>query len=62
MHDRWLKRQAIQIAAQLPDGRDDALEILKYASELITDFLEVEQSVRQNLHVVKQNGDRPTIE
>jgi hypothetical protein len=39
-HNRWLRRQAVQLAAQLPDGRDDALAILRYASELVTGFLE----------------------
>ena len=39
-NDRWLRRQAIQIASQLPEGRDDALAILRYASELVTGFLE----------------------
>jgi hypothetical protein len=41
-HNRWLRRQAVQLAAQLPDGRDDALAILRYASELVTDFLEAD--------------------
>jgi hypothetical protein len=41
-HNRWLRRQAVQIAAQLPDGRDDALAILRYASELVSRFLEAE--------------------
>lgn len=37
--DKWLKRQAIQIAAQLPDNSEDALAILEYAVELIQVFL-----------------------
>ena len=41
-HNRWLRRQAVQIAAQLPDGREDALAILRYASELVTRFLEAD--------------------
>jgi hypothetical protein len=40
--DRWLRRQAVQIAAQLPDGRDDALAVLRYANELVTRFLEAD--------------------
>lgn len=38
-HDRWLRRQAIQIAAQLPEDRSDAAGILLYARELIVGFL-----------------------
>jgi hypothetical protein len=38
-HDRWLRRQAIQIAAQLPENRSDAAGILLYARELISGFL-----------------------
>lgn len=38
-HDAWLKRQAIQIAAQLPENRDDALAVLEYASQLVSEFL-----------------------
>lgn len=35
----WLKRQAIQIAAQLPEDREAALRVLEYARELVTEFL-----------------------
>jgi hypothetical protein len=42
-HDRWLRRQAVPLAAQLPDGKDDALAILRYATELVTGFLEIER-------------------
>jgi len=38
--EMWLKRQAIQVAAQLPEDRDDALRVLDYARELVTEFLD----------------------
>jgi hypothetical protein len=39
-HDHlWLKRQAIQVAAQLPEDRDQALAVLTYAQALVTGFL-----------------------
>lgn len=37
--ERELKRIAIQIAAQLPEGESDALAVLKYANELVTGYL-----------------------
>lgn len=35
----WRKRLAIQLAAQLPEGTEDALVVLGYAQELVTEFL-----------------------
>ena len=37
-HDYWLKRQAIQITAQLPENIEDSLRVLDYAKELIEGF------------------------
>ena len=31
----WLRRQAIQIAAQLPEDRQEASQVLDYARELV---------------------------
>jgi hypothetical protein len=54
-HDRWLRRQAIQLASQLPDGRDDALAILRFAKELVTGFLERDQQpVGSGLRLVEK--------
>ncbi len=38
-HDSWLRRQAVQIAAQLPEDRGDALAVLAYARKLTETFL-----------------------
>lgn len=35
----WLKRQAIQVAMQLPDDKAEALRVLDYARQLVTQFL-----------------------
>jgi hypothetical protein len=35
----WLRRQAMQIAAQLPENPEEALLILEYASEVVNLFL-----------------------
>jgi len=55
--ERWLRRQAVQFAGSLPEDIDDALAVLEYARELITDFVaapkEAHTSVR-HLSVVKE--------
>jgi hypothetical protein len=38
-HELSLRRQALQIAALLPEDKADAIAILKYAEELVSDFL-----------------------
>lgn len=35
---RWLRRQAAQIVAQLPDDESEALEVLEWA-KLLVEFL-----------------------
>jgi hypothetical protein len=35
----WHRRHAIQIAAQLPDTKDDCLIVLRLATELVERFL-----------------------
>lgn len=47
----WLKRQAIQVAMQLPDDKAEALRVLDYARSLVTDFLS-EDSDRAGAEVV----------
>lgn len=47
----WLKRQAIQVAMQLPDDKAEALRVLDYARSLVTDFLS-EESERGAAEVV----------
>lgn len=37
--DRWLRRQAVQIVAQLPENEQDALQIIAYARELQAQFI-----------------------
>lgn len=35
----WRRRMAIQLVAQLPDNREDALAVLSYAKDIISDFI-----------------------
>lgn len=37
------RRQAVQIVSMLPDNREDALAILRYAQELVNDFIHKEE-------------------
>lgn len=37
--ERWCKKQAINIAALLPDDPDEAKRVLQYAQELVGSFL-----------------------
>ena len=44
MADRnWRRRHAIQLVAQLPEGIDDALEVLELARDLVKGFLSEDQ-------------------
>lgn len=38
-HESWLRRQGVQIAAQLPEDEADAVAILEFAMEVVRDFL-----------------------
>lgn len=37
--EMWLKRQAIQIASQLPEDQANAVAVLEYAKILVTEFM-----------------------
>lgn len=37
--EQWLKRHAMQLAAQLPDNHEHALKVIFYLWELETEFL-----------------------
>ncbi len=39
MADAWQRRHAIQIAAALPENREDALMVLELARDLVESFL-----------------------
>lgn len=39
--DRWLRRQAIQIAAQLPDDEREAIAVLEHTKTLVRAFLAI---------------------
>ena len=38
-HERWLRRQALLLGAQLPDNLDDALRIVQLMEALLRTFL-----------------------
>lgn len=39
MPDVWLRRLAVQIAAQLPDNADDAAAVLRIAQEIVDNYM-----------------------
>ena len=46
--DANLRQQAIQIAAQLPEDMERAMKVLRYAEQIVTDFLAVAKQKEQN--------------
>jgi hypothetical protein len=48
-HELWLRRQAVQIAAQLPESGQDALQVLTYAREVVEKFLAPEREQKDGL-------------
>jgi hypothetical protein len=38
-HDAYLRRQAVQLAAQLPEKPQDALEVIAYMQRVVEEFL-----------------------
>lgn len=48
----WLKRQAIQITAQLPENTDDALAVLEHARALVEGFLSDQPALERERPVV----------
>lgn len=52
----WHRRLAIQIAAQLPDEPDDALEVLAYAEELVERFIRRDVKLVQEAVVLPFSG------
>jgi hypothetical protein len=53
------KRHALQLAAQLPERQEDALQVLKYLRELVEGFLAPDQPKRPTLVVVEGGASPP---
>jgi hypothetical protein len=51
----WHKRHAIQIVAQLPENKNDALKVLAYAKELVEEFLHSESRLTPRWEVIADN-------
>jgi hypothetical protein len=45
MPEDWLRRQAVQIAAQLPENPDDAIRVLDLAKSLVDGFLRPQETL-----------------
>ena len=55
--DNWHRRHAVMLASQLPEGTEDALAILRLATELVTGFLAAPSPVKSVLNVVWIGGN-----
>jgi hypothetical protein len=55
--ETWHRRHAIQLAAQLPDGIEDARTIVRLIEELISSFLVKPEAKPKPLAVVPIRGD-----
>ena len=53
------KRHALQLAAQLPERQEDALQVLKYLRELVDGFLASDQPRRPGLVVLNGGASVP---
>lgn len=58
-HERYLRRQAVYLVAQLPEDEQDALRVLSFARELMLQFLGQDTAVREYraLKLVQQADD-----
>jgi hypothetical protein len=55
-NDAEHRRHAIQVAASLPEAPEDALIVLRLATQLVTDFLAVDEQARKPAAVVALIG------
>ncbi len=55
--EQWHRRHAIQLAAQLPDGIEDARIIVRLVGELICDFLAEPEAKPRTISVVPIRSD-----
>ena len=45
MSQEWLRRQAVQIAAQLPESPDEAIQVLELTIALVNGFLRPQEAL-----------------
>ena len=56
--ENWHRRHAVMLASQLPENPEDALAVLRLATELVTDFLaDPEPAQRPTATIVRIGGD-----
>jgi hypothetical protein len=53
--EAWHRRHAIQVAASLPDGIEDALLVLELAKQLVESFLGAGQKSAPVVALIKSN-------
>lgn len=45
--DRWLRRQAIQLAGQLPEDTKDARLVIEYMKQLVDSFIDEQRTASE---------------
>lgn len=56
-NELWLRRQAMQIAGQLPDDIDQARKVLEFMGELLDVYLAPAKTGPVSLQLVQSNKD-----
>ena len=51
--ENWHRRHAVMLASQLPEGTEDALAVLRLATELVTGFLSGPSPMKKPATVVR---------
>jgi hypothetical protein len=59
--ETWHRRQALTLASQLPEGRDDALAVLDCVRELVATFLQSDTPEPVKAPVVTLVRPRPDL-
>lgn len=54
--ETWHRRQAVMLASQLPEKPEDALAVLRLATQLVMDFLSVEEPEKKSAPVIALIG------
>lgn len=55
----WIRRHAIQIAAQLPEEYGDAIAVLRATERLVNEFLAPDQPPNRVVAITGSGSDRP---
>jgi hypothetical protein len=55
-YENWHRRHAVMLASQLPEETEDALAVLRLATQLVTGFLAVDEPAKKPAPVIAPIG------